>query len=74
MGRTYNGFTRLWRPGGETLEVISEVLSQHWRAAAKLTPTRLFWQAPGRWLKVQPPALPLEVPAYHRTRGGRLIR
>ncbi len=72
MGRTYNGFKRLWRPGGDTLEAISEVLSQRWRAAAKLTPTRLFWQAPGRWLTVQPQAL--EVRPYQRTRGGRLIR
>jgi hypothetical protein len=72
MGRTYNGLKRLWRPGEETLEFISEVLSQRWRAAAKFTPTRLFGQAPGRWLKAQP--LPLEVQAYHRTRGGRLIR
>ncbi len=72
MGRTYNGFKRLWQPGGETLEFIGEVLSQHWRAAAKLAPTRVFWQAPARWLKAQP--LPLEVHAYHRTRGGRLIK
>jgi hypothetical protein len=74
MGRTYNGFKRLWRPGEETLEALSEVLSQRWRAAAKLTPTRLFWQAPVRWLKAQPLAMPLEARAYHRTRGGRLIR
>jgi hypothetical protein len=74
MGRTYNGFKRLWQPGEETLEALSEVLSQRWRAAAKLTPTRLFWQAPGRWLKTQPLTVPLEARAYHRTRGGRLIK
>jgi hypothetical protein len=75
MGRTYNGFKRLWRPGEETLEVLSEVLSQRWRAAARFTPSRLFWQAPARWLKTQSLAMPLvEVRAYHRTRGGRLIK
>jgi hypothetical protein len=74
MGSTYNGLKRLWRPGEETLEVISGVLSQHWRAAAKLSPSRLFWQAPGRWLKVQALPVPLEVRPYQRTRGGRLIK
>jgi hypothetical protein len=74
MGRTHNGLRRLWQPGEETLDVIREVLSQHWRAAAKLSPTPLFWQAPGKWLKVQPLAVPLEVRPYHRTRGGRLIK
>jgi hypothetical protein len=74
MGRTYSGLGRLWRPGGERLELIAEVLSQRWRAAAKLTPTRLFWQSPGRWLK--PDAQPHRVEArpHHFTTGGRLIR
>jgi hypothetical protein len=74
MGRTYNGLRRLWRPGGETLEVIAEVFSQRWRAAARLTPTRLFWQAPTRWLKVEPLSLTGEVQPHHFTNGGKLIR
>ena len=74
MGRTYNGLRRLWRPGGERLELIEEVLSERWRAAAKLTPTRLFWQSPGRWLN--PDAGPDSPGArpHHFTTGGRLIR
>lgn len=74
MGRTQKGLQRLWRPGGETLEVIAGVLSQRWRAAAKLTPTRLFWQAPARWLQAD--RVPLAAPGrpHHFTTGGRLIR
>lgn len=71
MGRMNKG---RWRPGGETLEVITAVLSEHWRSAAKLTPTRLFWQAPARWLTVEtlPPAA-IGRP-HHFATGGRLIR
>ena len=72
MGRSYNGLKRLWRPGGETLETIAGVLSEHWRAAAQLTPSRLFWQAPARWLKAAPPVSGLS--AHHFTTGGKLIR
>jgi hypothetical protein len=71
MERTYSGLKRQGRPDGDTLAVIGEVLSQRWRAAAKLSPTRLFWQAPARWLQL---AIPLEVRPYQRTRGGRLIK
>lgn len=72
MARSYDGLKRLWRPGGETLEAIAEVLSERWRAAATLTPSRLFWQAPARWLKTPPPAGGLT--AHHFTTGGKLIR
>jgi hypothetical protein len=72
MGKTYNGLARLWRPGGETLEVIAGVLSERWRAAATFAPPRLFWQAPARWLKSAPPASDLT--AHHFTTGGKLIR
>ena len=72
MGRTYKGLGRLWRPGGDTLEVIAGVLCEHWRAAAQLTPTQLFWHAPARWLKVGPPTATVE--PHHFTTGGRLIR
>lgn len=72
MGRTNKPLARLWRPGGDTLEAIAGVLSEHWRAAAQLTPTRLFWQAPARWLKVEP--VTVTVRPHHFTRGGRLIK
>jgi len=47
----YNKLRRLWRPPGEALEAISSVLSEHWRAAAKMRPARLFWPSPARWLR-----------------------
>lgn len=72
MGRSYNGLRRLWRPSGETLEAIADVLSQRWRAAATFTPSRLFWQAPARWLKSAPPVS--GPTAHHFTTGGKLIR
>jgi hypothetical protein len=72
MGRTYKGLERLWRPGGDTLEVIAGVLGEHWRAAAQLTPTQLFWHAPARWLKVGP--VTATVQPHHFTTGGRLIK
>ena len=72
MGRSYNGLKRLWRPGGETLEAIAAVLSEHWRAAATLAPSRLFWQTPAHWLKAAPPVSGLT--RHHFTRGGKLIR
>jgi hypothetical protein len=74
MGRTTNGLRRLWAPGGERLEAIAEVLSEHWRAAAKLTPTRLFWQVPGRWLKIDPNPTAPDGRPHHFTTGGKLIR
>jgi|GEM_PF-2945744 hypothetical protein len=72
MGRTNKGLGRLWRPGGDTLEVIAGELSAHWRAAARLTPTQLFWHAPARWLKVEPLGATLQ--PHHFATGGRLIR
>ena len=73
MGRTNKGLGRLWRPGGDTPEVIAgEPYPEHRRAAARLTPTRLFWHAPARWLKVDPLTAPLQ--PHHFTTGGRLIR
>jgi len=74
MGRTYTGLKRLWLPGGDTLEVIAGVLSQRWRAAARLNPTRLFWQAPARWLKADNVPLAREGEPHHFTTGGKLIR
>lgn len=73
MGTRNKGLGRLWRPGGDPLEVIAGVLSEHWRAAAQLTPTRLFWQAPARWLKVVEP-LTVTVRPHHFTTGGKLIK
>ncbi|MBS0379453.1 MAG: hypothetical protein JSS29_13265 [Proteobacteria bacterium] len=72
MGKTPEGLKRLWRPGGEALEAIGDVLGKHWRAAAGFTPSRLFWQAPGRWLKSNAGVTPLG--PHHFTTGGKLIR
>jgi hypothetical protein len=70
MGKTHDGLRRLWRPGEETLEAIAGVLSEHWRAAARLSPA--LWQAPARWLKSSTSATELD--PHHFTTGGKLIR
>jgi hypothetical protein len=44
---------RFWRPPVETVTGMASVLRDHWRAAAKMRPARLFWPTPGRWLKVR---------------------
>ena len=44
---------RLWRPPVETVTGMAAVLREHWRAAARMRPARLFWPAPARWLKVR---------------------
>jgi len=67
-----NGLGRFWRPQSETLETITEVLSQRWRAAARLHPAR-FWPTARRWLKSEPLAPPAAQP-HHFTTGGKLIR
>ena len=72
MRKTDNGPGRLWRPHSETLETITEVLSEHWRAAARLHPAR-FWPTARRWLKADPLAPPPAEP-HHFTSGGKLIR
>ncbi len=72
MGKTPEGLARLWRPGEDALEAIAAVLGKHWRAAARLTPSGPFWQAPGRWLKSSDRVTPLA--PHHFTTGGRLIR
>ena len=74
MGKTNQGIRRLWQPGGETLDVIAGVLSDHWRAAARLAPTRTFWQAPARWLRSAGPLAVGTPVRYHFTSGGKLIR
>ena len=45
---------QLWRPPAETIAGVAAVLREHWRAAAKMRPARLFWPTPGRWLNVRP--------------------
>ena len=72
MNNTGNGLRRFWRPPSETLETITEVLSQRWRAAARLHPGR-FWPTARRWLQADPPAPPPAEP-HHFTTGGKLIR
>jgi hypothetical protein len=44
----------LWRPPAETIAGMAAVLREHWRAAARMRPARLFWPTPGRWLKGRP--------------------
>ena len=73
MKDTQNGLRRLWRPGGEALETIAGVLSERWRAAAHLSPSRLFWQAPARWLKSGGARISTLKP-HHFTTGGKLIK
>jgi hypothetical protein len=53
----------LWEPPAETLEAIAAVVAAHWNDA-KAYRERLFWPTAESWLR----------PAYHFTRGGRLIR
>ncbi|HTT43901.1 MAG TPA: hypothetical protein VMG33_12590 [Steroidobacteraceae bacterium] len=50
MGNYMDGAKRWWRPSGDTLEALTEVLSQRWRAAASLSSRRL-WPAARRWLR-----------------------
>jgi len=51
--RTPDRLRRLWRPPAETIAGVAAVLREHWRAAAKTRPARLFWPTPARWLKVR---------------------
>jgi hypothetical protein len=44
---------QFWRPPVETVTGMAAVLREHWRAAARMRPARLFWPTPGRWLKVR---------------------
>jgi hypothetical protein len=75
MDTMYEALRRLWRPGEEALGTISDVLTQHWRAAARLRPHELFSSAVP-WLRsgAGPAALPVPVPAHHAASGGRLMR
>jgi len=63
---------RFWRPHSETLDTIAEVLSQRWRAAARLHPAR-FWPSARRWLKAET-LTPEPAEPHHFTTGGKLIR
>ena len=72
MRNTDDGLGHLWRPHSETLQTITEVLSQHWRAAARLHPAR-FWPTARRWLKADP-LTPPPAESHHFTSGGKLIR
>lgn len=48
---TYRGLRRLWLPPADTLEAITAVLGEHWRAAARSRAARAFWSSPVSWLK-----------------------
>ena len=63
---------RLHATTGELPDTRGGGLSEHWRSAARLAPTHLFWQAPARWLKAGP--VPVTLRAHHFTSGGRLMR
>ena len=72
MGSADRGWRGRLRSSGETADLMGAGLSEHWRSAARLAPTRLFWQAPARWLKAGSVTVTLR--AHHFTTGGRLIR
>ena len=74
METMYEALRRLWRPGEEAFGAISDVLTQHWRAAAGLRPHELFSSAVP-WLRsgeAVPARLP--VPGHQAASGGRLMR
>jgi hypothetical protein len=75
METMYGALKRLWRPGEEALGAISDVLSQHWRAAARMRPHELFSSAVP-WLRSspEPAAVPVPVPVHQAASGGRLMR
>jgi hypothetical protein len=52
-----------WQPPEEALENIAAAIASHWNAA-KAYRERLFWPSAESWLR----------PAYHFTRGGKLIK
>jgi hypothetical protein len=45
---------RLLRPPADTIAGVAALLREHWRAAARMRPARVFWPTPGRWLKARP--------------------
>jgi hypothetical protein len=66
----------LWEPPNETLETIAAVIAAHWNAA-KAYREKLFWPEATSWLGACLAAdrrSERESPAYHFTRGGRLIK
>ena len=74
MQTMYEALRRLWRPGEEALGAISDVLCEHWRAAAGVRPLRLFTSEAPHWLRSAGEPKPLAVSVHHAARGGRLIR
>jgi len=52
-----------WQPSNETLEAIAAVIASHWNAA-KAFREQSFWPDTASWLS----------PAYHFTKGGKLIK
>jgi len=75
METMYEALRRLWRPGEDALGAISDVMSQHWRAAARMRPHELFSSAVP-WLRSSPGPVPavIPVPVHHAASGGRLMR
>ena len=65
----------LWEPPNETLETIAAVITSHWNAAAKAYREKTFWPEATSWLGAcLTPDRRGESPAYHFTRGGKLIK
>ena len=74
METMYDALRRLWRPGEEALGAISDVLSAHWRAAARIRPPQLFTSGAPKWLTTGAGPAPVAVPLHQAARGGRLMR
>ena len=73
MQTRYGALQRLWRPGEEALGAISDVLTEHWREAARLGP-QLFAAGAPKWLRTAAEPVRVSVRAHHAARGGKLIR
>ena len=73
MGKTYNGLARLWRPGGETLEVIAGVLSELLAGGGHVHAAAIVLAGTGA-LAQERTASSDGLTAHHFTTGGKLIR
>lgn len=74
METMYEALRRLWRPGEGALGAISDVLGEHWRAAAGLRRPQLFTSGAPQWLRTAGEPTPVAVHVHHAARGGRLMR
>ncbi len=65
-------FRRLWRPPAETLEALTTVLGERWRAATRSGAARLFRPVSASWLRVQTAAsvVPVRLTTSPRVAGS----